>query len=79
MSDPLAWTGAIGGAVAAAGAVIAAWRTEATAHWQARVERLRTDQARRENELHRMLHKQLYDWWHDMPLVHSGPVTVLPR
>jgi hypothetical protein len=73
MSDPLAWTGAIGGAVAAAGAVIAAigaWRTEATARWQARVERLRTDQARTENELHRMRHKELYDWWHDMP---DGP------
>ena len=73
MSDPLAWTGAIGGAVAAAGAVIAAigaWRTEATARWQARVERLRTDQARKENGLHRMRHSQLYDWWHDMP---DGP------
>ncbi len=73
MSDPLAWTGAIGGAVAAAGAVIAAigaWRTEATARWQARVERLRTEQARKENELHHMRHKQLYDWWHDVP---DGP------
>jgi hypothetical protein len=43
MNDPLAWTGAIGGAVAAVGAVVAAigaWRTEATARWQARVERL---------------------------------------
>jgi len=59
--------------VAAVGAVIAAigaWRTEATARWQARVERLRNDQARKENALHRMRHKQLYDWWHDMP---DGP------
>lgn len=76
MSDPLAWTGAIGGAVAAAGAVVAAigaWRTEATARWQARVERLRTEQARKENELHHMRHKQLYDWWHDMP---DGPERI---
>ncbi len=59
--------------MAAVGAVIAAigaWRTEATARWQARVEQLRTGQARKENELHHMRHKQLYDWWHDMP---DGP------
>jgi hypothetical protein len=76
MSDPLAWTGAIGGAVAAAGAVVAAigaWRAEATARWQARVERLRTEQARKENELHHMRHKQIYEWWHDMP---DGPERI---
>jgi hypothetical protein len=76
MSDPLAWTGAITGGVAAVGAVIAAigaWRTEATARWQARVEQLHTDQARKENELHRMRHRQLYDWWHDLP---DGPRRV---
>jgi hypothetical protein len=76
MSDPLVLTGAISGGVAAVGAVIAAvgaWRTEATARWQARVERLRTDQARKENELHRLRHRQLYDWRHDMP---DGPERI---
>jgi hypothetical protein len=70
MSDPLAWTGAIGGAVAAAAGIIAAigaWRTEITARWQARVETLRNDAARRENQLQRMRHTDLYQWWHDMP------------
>jgi hypothetical protein len=70
MSDPLAWTGAIAGAAAAVAGIIAAigaWRTEITARWQARAERLRTDTARRENELHRMRHAELYHWWHDMP------------
>ena len=72
MSD-LALIGAISGSVAAVGAIVAAvgaWRTEITARWQARAERLRTDAARRENELHRARHAQLYQWWHDMP---DGP------
>lgn len=76
MNDPLAWTAAIGGAVAAVASIIAAagsWRTEITARWQARAERLRTDAARRENELHRMRHAQLYRWWHDMP---DGPARI---
>ena len=76
MSDTLAWTGAIGGAAAAAGAVVAAvgaWRTEVTARWQDRVERLRNDNARRENELHRLRFAQLYQWWHDMP---DGPARI---
>ena len=69
----LAWTGAIGGAVAAVAGIIAAigaWRTEVTARWLARVEQIRTDKARRENELHRARHAELYQWWHDMP---DGP------
>jgi hypothetical protein len=71
--DDLALTAAISGSVAAVGAVVAAigaWRTEITARWQARAERLRNEEARRENELHRLRHAQLYKWWHDMP---SGP------
>jgi hypothetical protein len=69
----LAWTGAIGGAVAAVAGIIAAigaWRGEVVARWQARVESLRNDEARRENELHRMRHAQLYHWWADMQ---AGP------
>lgn len=76
MSDSLAWAGAVGGIVAAAGAIVAAagaWRTEITARWQARAERLRTDEARRENDLHRQRHAELYQWWHDMP---DGPERV---
>jgi hypothetical protein len=68
----LAWTILVGG-VAAVGSIVAAigtWRTEVTARWQARVERLRNDEARRENELHRLRHAELYRWWHDMP---DGP------
>jgi hypothetical protein len=75
MND-LEWTGAISGSVAAVGAVVAAigaWRTEITARWQARVERLRNDQARRENELHHARHAQLWNWWHDMP---DGPERI---
>jgi hypothetical protein len=71
--DDLALTGAISGSVAAVGAVVAAvgaWRTEMVARWQARAERLRNDEARKENVLHRMRHAQLYQWWHDLP---NGP------
>ena len=56
MSDSLEWVGAIGGIVSAAGATIAAigaWRTEITLRLQGRAERLRNDQARTENALHR--------------------------
>lgn len=28
---------------------------------------MRTERARRENQLHRMRHSQLYRWWHQMP------------
>ena len=71
MSDTLAWVAAVGPAaiIAAAGS----WRSEITARWQARAERLRTDAARRENELHRMRHAELYQWWHDMP---DGPARI---
>ena len=67
MSDALLWTGAIGGAVAAAGgiaAAVGAWRSEVTARWQARVERLRTDTARNENALHRQRFAEVWNWWH---------------
>lgn len=73
MSDALLWTGAVGGIVAAVGgiaAAVGAWRTEATARWQALVERLRTDTARRENELHRKRFTEVWHWWHDQP---DGP------
>jgi hypothetical protein len=66
MIDPLAWIAAVGGVAATVGA----WRTEATARWQARVERLRTDAARRENELHRRRFAEVWNWWHDQP---DGP------
>jgi hypothetical protein len=63
--DALAWTGAIGSGVAAVGAVIAAigaWRTEVTVRWQARAERLRTDHARIENDLHRARFTEIWEW-----------------
>jgi hypothetical protein len=47
MTTALAWFTAIG----ALTATIGTWRTEATARWQARTERLRTDTARQENQL----------------------------
>jgi hypothetical protein len=43
------------------------------ARWQARTEELRTDEARRENELHRQRFMDLYRWWHDVP---DGPERV---
>jgi hypothetical protein len=49
MTDTLAWAGAIGGIAAATAGIIAAigaWRPEIT-RWQAHVEGLRNDQARR--------------------------------
>jgi hypothetical protein len=69
MSTALEVIAAIGGVLA----TIGAWRTEATARWQARGERLRTDAARRENELHRMRYAEVYSWWHDMP---DGPARI---
>ncbi len=68
--DALAWTGAIGGATAAVAGIIAAigaWRTEAVARWQARVERLRTDKAREETELHRQRFIELWNWQNSQP------------
>jgi len=62
-TEALAWIAAVGSAVAAAGA----WRTEATARWQALVERRRTDGARRENELHRRRFAEAWHFWHDDP------------
>ena len=76
MSDTLALAGAIGGIVAAAVGIIAAvgaWRTEITARWQARVEQLRTDTARRENELHRERFTEIWHWWNDQP---DGPKRI---
>jgi hypothetical protein len=61
--NALEWVAAVGGVAAAAGA----WRTEAAARWQARAERLRTDKARREKDLHQARFLQLYHWWNDMP------------
>jgi hypothetical protein len=68
-AEVLAWIAAAGSIAATAGA----WRTEATARWQARVERLRADAARRENELHRRRLAEVWHWWHDMP---DGPERV---
>jgi hypothetical protein len=68
--DALAWTGAIGGATAAAAGIIAAigsWRTEVTARWKARAERLRTDEARIENELHRARFTEIWEWVQAQP------------
>jgi hypothetical protein len=68
--DGLALTGAITGSVAALAGIIAAvgaWRTEITARWQARVERLRTDQARRESELSRLRFKEVWNWQQGQP------------
>jgi hypothetical protein len=67
--NALEWIAAIGGVAATVGA----WRTEVTARWRARVERLRNDEARRENALHRLRHGELYRWWHDMP---DGPARI---
>ncbi len=63
VSNPLAWIAAIGGVAA----TIGAWRTEATARWQARAERLRTDRTRRQDELHRARLAEVWQWWQDEP------------
>jgi hypothetical protein len=68
--DDLALTGAVSGSVAAVGAVTAAigsWRTEVVARWQARVERLRNDECRRENELHRARFTEIWEWVQAQP------------
>jgi hypothetical protein len=63
MSNPLAWIAAIGGVAA----TIGAWRTEATARWQALAERRRTDRTRRQDELHRARLAEVWQWWHEQP------------
>jgi hypothetical protein len=71
--NTLAWTGAIGGVIAAIAGIVAAigaWRTEITARWQERAERQRTDEARTETSLHRQRFTEVWDWWHGQP---DGP------
>jgi hypothetical protein len=63
MGNALAWVAAIGALAAAIGA----WRTEATARWQSRAERLHTDAARRENELHRRRFAEVWNWQRNEP------------
>jgi hypothetical protein len=73
MYNALVWTGAIGGIIAAIAGIIAAvgaWRTESTARWQTRAERLRTDKARHENELHRQRFTSVWNYQRDQP---DGP------
>jgi hypothetical protein len=69
MTVALAWIAAIGGLAA----TIGAWRTEATARWQAHTERLRTDKARHENHLHRQRFTHIWNWQRDQP---DGPPRV---
>jgi hypothetical protein len=61
------WTGiaAIATVVLAleGGTLLAQWKSR----WDAQAQVARTDQARRENELHRARFDALYAWWHDMP------------
>lgn len=61
--NALEWIAAIGGVLATVGA----WRTEATARWQARAELLRTDRARAENELHRQRYAEVWNWRRSQP------------
>jgi hypothetical protein len=63
MSDPLAWIAAIGGAAATAGA----WLGPVRNRWQLRAELVRTDKARRENELHRRRFTEVWNWQRDQP------------
>jgi|HubBroStandDraft_2_1064218.scaffolds.fasta_scaffold732002_2 hypothetical protein len=62
-TEARAWIAAVGSTVATAGA----WRTEATARWQALVECSRNDAARHENELHRRRFAEVWHFWHDDP------------
>ena len=71
MSSTLEWMAAI--SPAAIIAAIGSFRTEVTARWQARAERLRTDRARRENELHRQRFAEVWSYWHDLP---DGPERI---
>lgn len=61
MSNPLAWIAAIGSIAATVGA----WMGPVRARWQLRGEQLRTDEARRENELHRRRFTELWNWQRD--------------
>jgi hypothetical protein len=67
MPNALEWIAAVGGVAATVGT----WTGPLRARWQLQAEQIRNGRDRRENELHRMRHAQLYHWWHDMP---DGPV-----
>ena len=69
MNTPLEWITAIAAVIGATGGGVA-WLGFLRARWQLRAETLRNSQDRRENELHRLRHAELYQWWHDMP---DGP------
>jgi hypothetical protein len=63
VSDPLAWIAAVGGVAARAGA----WLGPVRARWQLRTERLGTDRARWENELHRRRFADVWNWQNHRP------------
>jgi hypothetical protein len=63
VSDPLAWIAAVGGVAATAGA----WLGPVRARWQLRAERLGTDRARWENELHRRRFTDVWNWQNHQP------------
>ena len=67
MSNPLAWIAAIGSIAA----TIGAWMGPVRARWQLRAEQLRTDKARRENELHRRRFAEVWNWQRTQPEGHD--------
>lgn len=69
MSDPLTWIAAVGGVAATVGAWLGPVRTR----WQWRAEHARTDEARRDNELHRRRFAEVWNWQRNQP---EGPERI---
>jgi len=63
MTIVLAWIAALGSVAATMGA----WLGPIRARWQLRTEQLRTDEARRENELHRQRFADVWNWQRSQP------------
>lgn len=69
MTIALAWIAALGSVAA----TIGAWLGPVRARWQLRTEQLRTDEARRENELHRRRFADVWNWQRNQP---EGPERI---
>lgn len=76
MADVLEWVSA-GAAVVAATGGVSIWASALRTRWRLRIEEARaerarqeTDQARRENEIHRRRFEEVWTWAHNYP---SGP------
>lgn len=69
MNETLQWVSAVA-AVIAAGGGLGIWASTLRTRWRLRLEQVRTDRARQENELHRRRFQEVWMWAHDQP---DGP------